>query len=432
MGINTVNLDWSNSSKSIADHILINLIFLIGFFATVSVVRFAGFSLYIWLMLLVVLLLVFTGRIRFQFSLFSLLLLSASATFILTIKTLSPAYQDNSFKALFALLLTSTVGMSVFPCKPYRDALFSGLLLSVKTQVIWIFLQTICWSAFRLDLNDLVFSQMLGMVENASQYKASGLVSTGLCWNAGGIAAGFFFFMIFEEKASWKMLALIAAVMTQSSTIMIGISLVLIASFIVSFFGKNRTYRLRRSSVLVVIATMCVGCFVFILIPDIKKAIDPIVSVLIDRVTALFGSADGADSSFVAHASYYINLPELMRNMDLQTLFFGYGNDCSGLPYTALTRQYWTLDSWMLESDYVNIILSQGILGITVWTIWLCSAIVSAKKKRNGRIALFFIVMIFGGFFYNLQSVLYYWVTLLELALLFEINHTQHRSSCLS
>ena len=60
----------------------------------------------------------------------------------------------------------------------------------------------------KIDLNDLVFNQTLHMVENASQYKASGLVSTGLCWNAGGIAAAIILVAAFAGS-QWKVVALI-------------------------------------------------------------------------------------------------------------------------------------------------------------------------------------------------------------------------------
>lgn len=432
MDCRAVLLGRVDSGNSALNCVLLSLLFLIGLSATISVVRFAGFSAYIWLMLLATLLLVFTGKLTLHFNLFSLLLLSASVTCFLTIQLLSPAYQDNSIKALFALVLTSVVGMSVFPDWSYRNAFYRGLLLSVKIQTLWIFLQTACWAFLKLDLNDLIFSQILGMVETASQYKATGLVSTGLCWNAGGIAAAFYFFMIFEKKTAWKILVILASIMTQSSTIMIGVSLILLAGLLNYVFDEKRSYIFSRTSLLLVALIFVVGCFAFILIPGIKSSVEPVVSVLFDRIAVVLGLADSADSSFIAHASYYTNLPQLVSNMDLQSLLFGYGNDCSGLPYTALTRQYWTLDSWMLESDYINLFLSQGVFGITVWIIWLCSSIARAMKNRNNRIALFFMVMMVGGIFYNLQSVLYYWVTLLELSLLFDIKQVSICPSCTS
>ena len=76
------------------------------------------------------------------------------------------------------------------------------------------------------------------MVENASQYKASGLVSTGLCWNAGGIAAAIILVAAFAGS-QWKVVALISSILTQSSTMIVGVGIVILFFLFQYLFSKR-------------------------------------------------------------------------------------------------------------------------------------------------------------------------------------------------
>mgnify|MGYP007064628048 CR=1 FL=1 len=71
--------------------------------------------------------------------------------------------------------------------------------------------------------------------------------------------------------------------------------------------------------------------------------LDKVIGTSIDRLNMIFNEGSQLDSSAAAHFNYYSNLPDLIHQMNSGQLFFGHGIDCSGLPYTKLTRQYFWL-----------------------------------------------------------------------------------------
>ena len=168
----------TNQFRFSSTNLFSHLLFFIGIFSCIPVLRIGHYSIYVWLMALAVPLLIITGRFRMRCTPLMPLLFSACITFFFTYSTLPEAYGENNFKGLLSILLVFIVSASLLLDSKDSERVISGVLIAGKINIIWIFLQTIFWGILKTDLNDLVFNQTLHMVENASQYKASGLVST--------------------------------------------------------------------------------------------------------------------------------------------------------------------------------------------------------------------------------------------------------------
>lgn len=401
------------------------LLFLIGLSSCIPVLRIGHYSIYVWLMALTVSTLIITGKLRMRLTPLMPFFFSACITFFFTNSTLPEAYSENNFKGLLSILLIFVVSTSLLVDSKDSERVISGVLVAGKINTIWIFLQTIFWGILKIDLNDLIFNQTLHMVENASQYKASGLVSTGLCWNAGGIAAAII--LVFAlGNAQWKILALISGFLTQSSTTIIGIVVVMLFFFFQYIASEKIKEKIKLQNFLISFIIIGIGIALLVFVPKIQSMLDRIIGTSVDRLNMMFNKGSQLDSSAAAHFNYYSNLPDLIHQMNNGQLFFGHGIDCSGLPYTKLTRQYFWLDSWFLESDIANTFLGMGLLGII--SLYFFLFYIAIKRWNDSKIVFIVIVSyIICGYFYDVQSVTYYWLLFIEFALLNYKAHMEER-----
>lgn len=390
------------------------IILAIGIFACIPVVRLGSYSLYIWLLIIGIIYCAIFQRFRLSYTEILPLVIAGTLTYIITYQSLSSSYAENDLKGMFALWLVLLASQSMLTESGYANALIQGVVIGGKINILWIFVQTLLSKAANIDINDLIFNQTLHMVEQASQIKASGLVSTGLCWNAGGIAAAIIL-VVALESTPWKLFAIVAAILTQSTTVLVGIAVVII--YLVFRAISNSKSHLRFSGVNILIICLIVSMVVGVIVcvPSVIVTLNSIWASTHDRLMSFFGNSE-LDSSATAHFDYYNNIPELIKRMDVSQFINGYGIDCSGLPYTKLTNQYFWLDSWFVESDIVNTLLGMGIMGIICLYYFLFSVV--KVTRRNQMIILTFVTIayIICGFFYNIQSVTYSWLILVEVA----------------
>lgn len=390
------------------------ILLAIGIFACIPVVRLGSYSLYIWLLIIGIIYCAIFQRFRLSYTEILPLVIAGTLTYIITYQSLSSSYAENDLKGMFALWLVLLASQSMLTESGYANALIQGVVIGGKINILWIFVQTLLSKAANIDINDLIFNQTLHMVEQASQIKASGLVSTGLCWNAGGIAAAIIL-VVALESTPWKLFAIVAAILTQSTTVLVGIAVVII--YLVFRAISNSKSHLRFSGVNILIICLIVSMVVGVIVcvPSVIVTLNSIWASTHDRLMSFFGNSE-LDSSATAHFDYYNNIPELIKRMDVSQFINGYGIDCSGLPYTKLTNQYFWLDSWFVESDIVNTLLGMGIMGIICLYYFLFSVV--KVTRRNQMIILTFVTIayIICGFFYNIQSVTYSWLILVEVA----------------
>ena len=81
---------------------------------------------------------------------------------------------------------------------------------------------------------------------------------------------------------------------------------------------------------------------------------------------------------------------------------FGYGVGCSGYTITSLYGRYADGGTWAIESDFINILVSRGIIGFIIY-YWFLIRIMIKGFKIDYRYAIFIITVLFQGFGYNIQ-----------------------------
>ena len=95
--------------------------------------------------------------------------------------------------------------------------------------------------------------------------------------------------------------------------------------------------------------------------------------------------------------------PLIIKNSTVLQTLLGYGEGCSGYPFTQLYGQALSYSSWSVESDFINILISRGVFGFVAFYSFLTSAIWKGIKvnKKYGIVLSIFLLQ---GITYNIQT----------------------------
>lgn len=394
-------------------------LFLLGLFSSLTVIQLGGISLF----LIFAYMLFLYGLVRKNLSIcintkFLPFLVSIVFSFLLSLfSNLPSGYLINNIKGLLNYLIIFVLAFSIVESDNKETCLYellSGLCCSCRVQSVWIIGQTILWNLLKIDVNKLIFSDILGLVEKASQYKGTGYVPTGLCWNAGGIAPILFLGFFLEKRLILKITIAVSAFLTQSATLTIGMSLCIVFMIVYNVSKMNVLVKCKKNISSIFAGLVLILIFLFVSYRSfgvIRQQFDRLWEVFSYRIDGLLNSSSAMDSSTSAHLGYFTNLPYALGHGSFANAFFGFGINCSGFPYSAVTGQY-SDQVWIVECDFVNILLNFGIIGFLFFYVWLMGGVLNLREK--GAIFYAFLVIAFMGITYNLQ---YIWLIFIELIL---------------
>lgn len=395
---------------------------VLGLVSSFSVIQLAGVSVFLLLLYLYLFLQIITGKARIEISSPFLLYLFTAliSTFMPFLFGLPTGYIANDVKGIINLCAIFVFASTVIRSENAGErvsAFLIGLKWSCRVQVCWIVLQFVLWTWMSTDINEQIFVSLLGLVDKASQYKGTGYVPTGLCWNAGGIAPILFIGFFLEKKRAAKLTVACAALLTQSATLTLGIALCLIFDL----FGHGELHsglnclKLNKGAILLTLVVLpTIITLIIINLEVILGIVGRLWEVFSYRLAGLLSEAPTMDSSTSAHLGYLINIPQLLMSSSLFNLMFGYGNNCSGFHYSNVTGQY-AGETWIVECDLTNMLLNNGVIGFVAYYFWIASGLHALRRFRP--LFLSVLVLMLMGLTYNLQ---YVWVVLFEL-LVFEI-----------
>ena len=396
---------------------------VLGFVSSFSVIQLAGVSVFLLLLYLYLFLQIVTGKARIEMSSSFLpyLFIASITTFMPFLFGLPNGFIANDVKGIINLCAIFVFASTVIRSGNAGErvgAFLIGLKWSCRVQVCWIVLQFVLWTWLSIDINEQLFVSLLGLVDKASQFKGTGYVPTGLCWNAGGIAPILFIGFFLEKKWTAKLTVACAALLTQSATLTLGIVLCLI----LELFGHGELHldlsllKLNKSAILLSLVTLpAIIVLIIINAEAILGIVGRLWEVFSYRLAGLFSEASTMDSSTDAHLGYLINIPQLLLSSSFLNMMFGYGNNCSGFHYSNVTGQY-AGETWIVECDPTNILLNNGVIGFAAYYFWIASGLLALRRCRP--LFLSILVLILMGLTYNLQ---YIWVVLFEL-LVFEVS----------
>lgn len=398
--------------------------YLLGLFAVMPIVQVYGVSVFLLLVYGYLLYAIATRRLRINLHskftpVFFAICASAVSSIFLSLPT---GYFVNNIKGILNIMAIYLLASSMESDEDEAGAGCRSMLTAVsdgcKIQIVWIVMQSVCWRFYQLDINNILFNEFFGMVETASQYKATGYVPTGLCWNAGGIAPALILGFFLQKKMIWKIGVLIAAFLTQSLTLIIGTMLAVVLTLVFCPKKGISLSDLLSDRKKAIIASALVLLFIMVAVCNAGVITDGFLriwDIFSYRISGLLAGGSNMDSSTAAHLGYLVNIPLLICTSPFMAVLLGYGVNCSGFHYSRIVGQY-PSETWILECDPSNIILNYGIVGFVLYYVWLFKGLASLKNSKC--LCSAFLILIVMGITYNMQ---YVWVILLEI-LIFDFH----------
>ena len=184
-----------------------------------------------------------------------------------------------------------------------------ALILTCVIQVILCIVQFILYNGAHIDLNQVVFRDILHMVENPSQYKLGRYHPSGMCWHSAFVAPVAIIAFVVCDSYFVKALAIADAVVCNNATAMIGIGVCLalsVAFSIIDFLRKtSKTIRKRTFIAIVLIAV--------ILVPMLFGT--GAMSIIYEKVVNIYERATGVvydGGSANAHIRYFTAYPNVV------------------------------------------------------------------------------------------------------------------------
>lgn len=386
------------------------LLFFLGLFSTWQILSVADFSLSTWLTFLTLGYLLITRGLDFRKD--WLLLSMIGCCFVTTGFSLFANLPGGYVKAAvsgfvqrFAVLLTG-----LYACRDSRkggDAFLTGFRWSCHVQIAWCLLQLALFKTIGLDINRTLFSG----AELSSHYRGGTLVCTGLHWHAANMIPIFVFYYFHRPKLWNKALAIFVAIGTKNAT---GLIATILCLGIDALLFIWRTLTARECSIPRRLAgwIMAAVCLLLVASPIVFPKVWELIEYLLLRLYQAKNPSVGNESSAV-HLSYYTLLPRILTNIPFREVIFGSGIGTSGWRFTQFNGQYPDM-IWTVESDFTNILLSMGVVGLLLHIAFLC--LLTHRLKKHGHTGWICTVWVLAicGFVYANQFL---WVFLVELML---------------
>lgn len=386
--------------------------YLLGIFSTLQIISIMGVTVYNWLLVLSFIYMIYTKKLCIKKNDLILIFLIVSFITIVTgccFNGLRVDYFKKNVVSGIQLIMVLVIYILSYSNKSiFINRFIKGFNVSCYIQLFWCYIQLVFFYLFNTDINNLIFNKILHMVSLESSMENSGFVCTGFHWHPANLIPTLLWLCIFSKKIYIKFAVLVIIIACDNTTILIGV--LLYFAFTVLSFLKDIFQRNKVSKKIIIFAVILAGFVAIFLEPVIEYS-----AFLLNGILTRFKDAIDSniiDNSSRTHFLYYFNLPFILKTEKLVNVIFGYGIDCSGFIYSKLFSQYNNL-TWILESDPVNIILSQGIAGFGVLYSILIRNI-AMLRKTNTRYFIFCSILLIMGVTYNVQ---YNWIILLELML---------------
>lgn len=400
-------------------------IFLLSFFAPLSIFQIDGYSFFFVLLVLFFIVDIFFFQkskllIDRLFLFFVILLL---ITTILSFSySIGRSWERRSLKGFVTIFLIGIVYFSIGGSQDvgkYLRIFKKGLLLAINVNLFWSLLQIVTYQLFSIDINTAIFVNFFHMVSTGSAFRGGELVATGLHWHPGNLAPLLVIALFVDDRLWHRVIVILVAVLTYNTTCILGVTLGVIILF-THLFLFNKEDKKRNTSSFEKLANITITLLVSILLILGLNHLNMFdqLSNIVSGVTNKFTFATN-DSSANVHLRYYQILPNILYRIPLSKLFFGYGYGCSGYIYSTILGQYSFLSSWAVESDIVNNVLGLGIFNTLVIYTWIFRIGKSGSRIDMKYLSLV-IILIIQGITYNVQ---FDWIILLLCMLLIFIKN---------
>lgn len=387
------------------------LMFLLGLFSTLQIFELFSLTLFTILLIITGAYYFLSHRIKLKNNvvLYYGIACCLTTIFVFINPNFKFSYLNQSIVGFLSMILVLALYFLIKD-KAECNNFIKGFKISCYIQLIWCLCQIAIYTIFKVDLNKIVFNDILQMTGEYSYYRDGRLVATGLHWHSANLTPILIFLFFSSKNIIIKIMCIAITYFTQSATQMIAIILSMLYYVFYFFKNEKEIFNKKRNNLFYINLFGIIFIFVVLIIVAMP-IITNTIQWLIARILQINSTIGGTSSA--VHFSYYTRLPFIYSNISIYTKIFGIGISSSGLIFSSLFNQYTEL-IWVVESDFVNVLLSQGIIGCVLFYLVLdkCALLIC---KYDAKYAYMIGVFIICGFVYNIQFT---WVILLELILL--------------
>lgn len=396
-----------------ADFSKIILAMLIFFFPMI-VFWIGGRPIYVWLELLfvVVCILKYKKYYAIKYIAINLMLLTRFLSAISAQTGNLPAYLHKSaivqtVYALIAYLAVSYVYHAIeWKTFDTLSTIIKAFKLMVMVELFWIPLQFICYYAFSTDINKLLFVDTFHMVENASFVRSWVWYPSGLSWHSALLAPMFVIGLLIFDNLWVRVFIVADALICGNSTTLIGVILTLLLLFFPSLGEKKK---IKTRTIFIGGIVLIAGIFIAYRLGMYEK-MQSQFSYTFERLFT-----ESGDESTAAHLKYFSDYFEIAKESSITQILFGYGEGCSGYPIWMLNGRDTVQQSWSVECDFVDLLISRGIFGfVAFYYFMLYIAVKGFKIDKLYTIAI--IVIMIEGIGYNVQWAYVFFIELILFA----------------
>lgn len=267
-----------------------------------------------------------------------------------------------------------------------KNIFFNGFILGAIVQFIWGMLQIILYSFFEFKLNTFIFSNVLGL----NQYVWDSYISGGILRlkGIGWEAANFAVVMVvayclsdhYRHSKFLKTIFIIGTLLSTSRSGYLSLAGVMIWQLLLIITSK------RKLSLNKVIVMLCSVFVIFIFLFLFWDKILLRADIFITSLGNLFDKNE-ADPSASIHLSYYLRLLDVFEEIPVINALFGCGYFSIGYLYTeylGLFPDRVSLIGWNPESDFITLLLGNGIIGAFIYYYYAVRSFFRHKKDGLG------------------------------------------------
>lgn len=388
------------------------LFYILGMFTTIQLLSIGGLTAFNVVLIATVLIAIYAnhGRIKSdKYFIFSFVATLFTTLIAINNTDLSEGFRHSAIMGgiiyLFVLLLYFLMQLKI----KYALQLLKGFELSCKLTLVWCFLQIIFFYALNIDINALIFGNILGASNGKGDYYNGSVIPSGF-YSHRAILIPCLLYLIFSTSSVLVMLAIVLiGFLTRSVAMIIGIIITILFKIYYSNI-KNKSMKISTKKLMaILVVIISISAFAVARSSEITE-LSNYVSIRIRDITS-----NKADNSSVVHFLYYKNFGVVFKKLSLTDIFFGTGFSTSGQHYTWFNGQYSIMKSWVVESDYINIFLSQGVIGFGLWLYLMGKIAITSKIHGYWENIFFILVLSLVGVMYNIQFT---WFLLVEMAIL--------------
>lgn len=333
----------------------------------------------------------------------------------LVLSTISGALTNlpSSFKK-YSLVMTIVLMPSYFAytyflqdCKNnafYFEKAIQILKIGFLIQIIYLPIQFLIYKVLKTDLNSIIFSKILHLMDNPTFYRQGEYFPSAFVWHSAVLAPMLVISFLLFKNIWIKALILLDAFICGNNTALIGVILTLI--FSVLYFVLKENAKINKKFLMGIMILLLIS-IIFI---STTKGQELVYTKILHLINRIFNV--NSDSSSSAHLSYYTLYPQIVEKNGCFTALFGTGYASSGFSITSINGQYSSLRHWVVESDIIDILVSRGILGFISYYFFLL-VIALKGMKIDYRYLIVITVIIIQGITYNVQFEYVFFIELL-------------------